>query len=68
MPHHSRYDNTGMFRQLTRKEELEFRLYAHEHPNDAKYRLDNDTLCLVHPVVREEWKRMGLLSDEDLQN
>lgn len=65
MPNHNRYDNTGMFRHLTPEEEIEFRAYAHEHPDDAKYRLETDTLCLVHPVVRDEWRCMGLLPEEE---
>lgn len=53
-----------MFRQLNPTEEVEFTVWAHEHPEDAKYRLATDTLCLVHPVVRAEWQRMGLIPEE----
>jgi hypothetical protein len=68
MAKHNRFDDIGLFRPLTPEEEAEFRAYAHEHPEEAAYRLQTDTLCLLHPVVRDEWKRIGLLSDEDLQS
>ncbi len=64
MPRHDRYDNTGMFRHLNPTEEIEFMTWAHEHPDQAKYRLDTNTLCLVHPIVRAEWRRMGLIPEE----
>ena len=62
MGKHDRLDNVIHFRHLSPEEELEFRQYAREHPAEAKERLETDTLCVVHPVVRDEWQRMGLIS------
>jgi hypothetical protein len=65
MSRHNLLDDVIHFRPLSPKEELEFRQYAREHPDEAKERLDADTLCVVHPVVRDEWQRMGLISLEE---
>ena len=51
----------GMFRDLNPEEEVEFRIYAHDHPTEAGERLAAGTIEVIHPVVRDEWRRMGLL-------
>lgn len=61
MSRHDRLDGMIQFRNLSPEEEREFRQYARNHRAEAAERLASDLLCVVHPVVRDEWRKMGLI-------
>lgn len=46
------------FRDLDAKEEQEFRNWARNNIEVLKTRQLNDTLCVCHPVVRDEWEKI----------
>ena len=47
----------SVFRALTADEEAAFRRWAREHAAPS----DLARAGVLHPVVRDEWRRMGLL-------
>lgn len=55
------YDHMGLFRPLTPQEESTFREWARKYSQEAEYRKEEGSLCVVHPVVRDEWRKMGLI-------
>ena len=47
-----------LFRDLDAKEEQEFRDWARNNIKDLATRQLNDTLCVCHPIVRDEWEKI----------